>query len=74
MTAPKNVFELIHASGLTLAEFAKKIGHSRSTVYAWCRGAEMPRGLAPIKKFAKIAGVPPLVVWDAFYVTLSAAA
>ena len=67
------VLDLIDDSGLTVAEFAHAIGYSRSSVYAWCRGAEMPRGMEPIDKFAKVAGVAATKVWMAFYETLRAA-
>lgn len=49
---------IIRESGLTVREFADKIGVSNVTVYKWKRGAATPQG-SQLEKLCQYAKVPP---------------
>lgn len=48
---------LLNARGITQSELASKMGVSRQSVYAWCKGA-LPRSPLAISKLAEVLGVP----------------
>jgi DNA-binding transcriptional regulator YiaG len=59
MFTPKQIEEIRQALGLTVAEFAERLGVDRNAVYLWESGQRHPRyeTLLTLNRLAKAAGL-----------------